>query len=500
MKRLLPSSVIYGFVVTAISCWTFASLAERPDTHGHEIRSSLPSAAEARALLNNTLHHREWIAVPIAPSKSVLAWVVHPSRTGPAPVIVLKGATLKPSDWVRAISDQLGAEGYLVVVSDVLTEVDQFGNESTAGAAVAAETNEIARREAAVRKAVVATPAALRTVADVEVDEAAGRVTVIANRRKAAFALSEAEWPTIVQYLNEQTNNVPMFTLDEHAGHFMGQVPVADATAAEYQVSAKNPRLPADYFTAKSTLLDSTLRSEWVDIPLEGNPTGLHTFVVYPEGTAPTGVVVVMQHGIGLDDWQRALADQIARDGFIAVAPDLWSGTGPNGGNWDASEFIDDAVRAAAGKITPQEAMRRYNAARDYALKLPRANGKSAAIGFCMGGTNSFTFATEVPDLDAAVIFYGGAPSEGFSGPPNEAALAKIEAPVLGFYGENDARVTATVEPTKVIMERLGKYYEPHVYAKTTHSFALFQHIGENPAAIADAWPRTIEFFRKHLQ
>jgi carboxymethylenebutenolidase len=117
-----------------------------------------------------------------------------------------------------------------------------------------------------------------------------------------------------------------------------------------------------------------------------------------------------------------------------------------------------------------------------------------------MGGTNSFTFATEVPDLDAAVIFYGGAPSEGFSGPPNEAALAKIEAPVLGFYGENDARVTATVEPTKVIMERLGKYYEPHVYAKTTHSFALFQHIGENPAAIADAWPRTIEFFRKHLQ
>ncbi len=77
--------------------------------------------------------------------------------------------------------------------------------------------------------------------------------------------------------------------------------------------------------------------------------------------------------------------------------------------------------------------------------------------------------------------------------------MRRITAPVLGFYGENDARVTATVEPTKEAMARLGKTYEPHVYPKVTHSFALFQDIGNNPAAIADAWPRTIALFRKYL-
>ena len=96
-------------------------------------------------------------------------------------------------------------------------------------------------------------------------------------------------------------------------------------------------------------------------------------------------------------------------------------------------------------------------------MKLPRANGKSGSIGFCDGGGQSFRFAGENPALNAAVVYFGT--------PPDDAVMARIKAPVIGFYGENDARVTSTVAPTIEKMEKLGKIYEPHIYPKTTHSF-----------------------------
>jgi carboxymethylenebutenolidase len=214
-------------------------------------------------------------------------------------------------------------------------------------------------------------------------------------------------------------------------------------------------------------------------------------WVEYPEGNGKTGVVIVMQHGTGLDDWMRSVADQIAHEGYIAVAPDIWSGTGANGGGRDSFQFDDDAMKAAA-RIAPPETLRRYKAAWEWAMKLPRANGKSGTIGFCAGGGNSFLFAGEVPELSAAVVFYGT--------PPAEEIMARIKAPVLGFYGENDARVTSTVEPTIAAMKRLGKFFEPHIYPKTTHSFVLFQDIAANQEALKDAWPRAMAFFKQNLK
>ena len=459
------------------------------------VRSTLPTPANVKTLLNTTTRHREWITVPISRSAGVLAWLMYPERSDRAPLVVLISQSPRPTDWTRAVSDQLAAEGYLVVVPDVLTEVDARGERRDAPPDVTSDGREMARRVDAIKTAALELPSANGTVARLELDERGQRIRARAAAGNAEFALSASAWPEVVNYLNAQTRNRPVFVPSEHAEHLMmmqaAQAPGRGAGARGGGLANKDPRLPAGYFTAKSTLANSKLRSEWVDIPLEGSSTKLHTFIVYPEGTAKTGAVIVMQHGVGLDDWQRALADQIAHDGFIAVAPDLWSGTGPNGGNWDSSEFIDDAIRAAAGKITPDETMRRYKAARDYALKLPRANGKSGSIGFCAGGGNSFRFAGEVPELNAAVVFYGT--------PPDEAIMRRIDAPVLGLYGENDARVTATVEPTREAMARLGKVYEPHIYPKTTHSFALFQDIGNNPAAIADAWPRVVALFKKQL-
>lgn len=146
----------------------------------------------------------------------------------------------------------------------------------------------------------------------------------------------------------------------------------------------------------------------------------------------------------------------------------------------------------ATAKITADETQSRFKTAWNYAIKLPHSNGKGATIGFCAGGGSSFRFAAEVPELRAAVVYYGT--------PPTEAEMARIKAPVLGFYGENDARVTSTVEPTIAAMKKLGKVYEPHVYPKATHTFVMFPEIAGNPAAVSDSWPRAIAFMNQHTR
>ena len=457
--------------------------------------SSLPTAANAEARLNATHQHREWTTVPISDSRSVLAWVVHPNRVERAPVVFLTGEGVPADTYTRAVSLELAAEGYLVAVPDVLTEVDQHGIQHDALPAVSGDPAEIERRVNSIQAAVTALPAAQDTIVHMHLSQRDGRIEVRAPGYESSFALSEEAWPTVVDFLNRQTGNrlsdLSMAAHDDHQAMMQQAQRSTGGAQPRDTLADKDPRYPAGFYTARATLLDTSLRSEFVDIPMEGTDVRLHTFVVYPASSEPTGVVLVMHHGVGLDEWQRALAVQVAEDGFIAVAADLWSGTGPNGGNWEDSEFIDDAMRAAAGQVSTDEAMRRYQIAREWAMTLSQANGRTGSIGFCMGGGHSFLFASEVPDHDASVVFYGG--------PPSEEQMARINAPVLGFYGENDARVTATVEPARAAMARLGKQYEAHVYPQVTHSFLLFQEMGSNAAAVEDAWPRTINFFRRHL-
>lgn len=254
-------------------------------------------------------------------------------------------------------------------------------------------------------------------------------------------------------------------------------------------LGAKNPDLPAGAFTASSTIARTTLRHEWVDIPLAGGRR-LHTWIEYPNRTDPTPVVVVMSHEAGLDDWMRAVADQLATQGFIAVAPDILSGRGPNGGNFESFRFAADAVQANE-KLPQDEAVRRYKAALDYALKRPGASARSASLGVGMGGADSFRFAAEVPDLDAAVVFYGVA--------PDQTVLANVKAPVAGFYGEDDPRVMATVRAAEATMKRLGKTYEVHVYPGATQAFLRSTVEGQNTDAGTAAWPAAIQFLRQHL-
>jgi carboxymethylenebutenolidase len=421
----------------------------------------LPTQKNAKAILNSTHRHREWAAG---------AFIVYPERSDRAPVVLLSDDSSPASDWIRAVGDHVAAQGYIAVVPDVSSRAD---------------------RDAA-RKYALSLPASNGKTADLRFDSGSGDVRVDGRQPLA--------WPQAIALLNHQTGNHPVIGVnpnvpEDHSAHIamaMAQT-TGDKKGGPFggrgYPTGKPSDLPAGIFTAKNVLANSKLRKEFVDIPV--GSVKLHTWIEYPDGNDKAPVVIVMQHGPGLDDWQRALADQLALQGFIAVAPDLFSGLGPNGGNYDSFSGPDDVLRTN-GRLTQDEGMRRYKAAWEYGMKLPRTNGKSATVGFCAGGGYSFRFAGEVPDINAAVVYYGT--------PPDEAIMARIKAPVLGFYGDDDARVTATVEPASAAMKKLGKTFEPHIYPHGTHGFLEYQDVGGNPAATSDSWARTIDFLNQYTK
>ncbi|MBV9441684.1 MAG: dienelactone hydrolase family protein, partial [Acidobacteriaceae bacterium] len=169
-------------------------------------------------------------------------------------------------------------------------------------------------------------------------------------------------------------------------------------------------------------------------------------------------------------DWVQDLADQVAAAGYIAVAPDLLSGMGPNGGR--TTSFAQSEATQAVSHLNPDQVTADLNAAADYGLKLPASDGKLFVAGFCWGGGQSFRFATNRSNLAAAFVFYGP--------PPDKDAMARIKAPVYGFYAGNDARIDATIPATQEAMKQLGKAYEPVTYEGAGHGF---MRAGEAPDA-----------------
>jgi carboxymethylenebutenolidase len=233
---------------------------------------------------------------------------------------------------------------------------------------------------------------------------------------------------------------------------------------------------------AKATLEKSPRHREWVTV--KHGDRAVETFVVYPESKGKTPVVLIIHEIFGMTDWVEDLADQVAAAGYIAVAPDLLSGMGPNGGR--SSDFAEGKTVEAVSHLNPDQITSDLNAAADYGLKLPASSGKLFVAGFCWGGSQTFRFATNRADLAAAFVFYGG--------PPEKEAMARIKTPVYGFYGGNDARIGATIPDTIVQMKALGKAYEPVTYEGAGHGF---MRAGEAPDATdankkarADAWVR----------
>jgi carboxymethylenebutenolidase len=245
--------------------------------------------------------------------------------------------------------------------------------------------------------------------------------------------------------------------------------------------------------TAREALENSPRHGEYVDISHPGSDRTITTWVVYPERSERAPLVIVIHEIYGLTDWIKAVADQLAADGFIALAPDFVSGMGPRGGNTDAFENRNDLV-ATIRSITPDDAAGILDAVGQYARTIPAGTGTIATIGYCWGGAMSFYYATAQEELDAAVVFYGTS--------PDTERLSSITAPVLGLYGEDDARVNVTIEPAANEMERLGKSFSYEIYDGAGHGFLRNQsgREGANRRASEKAWARTIEFLRETLE
>lgn len=227
---------------------------------------------------------------------------------------------------------------------------------------------------------------------------------------------------------------------------------------------ASSPTFAQDW--AKTRLGASPRHREYVT--LKHGDRSLQAFVVYPEVSGKAPVVVLIHEIFGLSDWVKVMADELAAAGYIVVAPDLLSGSGPNGGGTDSYPGMDAITKAVSG-LNPDVVNADLDAAADYGKKLPASNGTVASAGFCWGGGKSFAFAAHRKDLAAAFVFYGPPPSE----------FASITAPVYGFYAGNDARIDATLPATIESMKAAGKKFEPVTYDGAGHGF---MRAGEDPA------------------
>ncbi len=268
-------------------------------------------------------------------------------------------------------------------------------------------------------------------------------------------------------------------------------VPLALLTvlATGTTLSGQQQPLPASEETARARLNSSPRHGEWVKVQSGGDT--INAWVVYPERSDSAPVVLVIHEIYGLTDWIRSVADQLAAEGYIAIAPDILTGKGPAGGG---TESVDrDGAVALVRALDRSEVFVRLNATAQYANSLPSAQDTLAVIGFCWGGSTSFAYAAAQANLSAAVVYYGSSPSA--------EALARIQAPVLALYGGDDARVNKTIPAAEKEMKRLGKSYQPKIYDGAGHGFLRAQEgrDGANMRASEQAWPEMIGFLRKEL-
>jgi carboxymethylenebutenolidase len=226
---------------------------------------------------------------------------------------------------------------------------------------------------------------------------------------------------------------------------------------------------------ARQRVAKSPRHREWVKI--KNGTREVNSFVVYPENKNKATAVIVIHEIFGMSDWVQSLTDQLAEAGYVAIAPDLLSGMGPNGGGTES--LSGNAVGQAIQSLPPDQITADLNAVADYIAKVPASNGKIVVTGYCWGGGQSFRYATNNPNIKAAFVFYGPAPASA-DGTPDKAALAKITAPVYGFYAGNDARINATLPKTTEAMTELKKKYEPVTYEGAGHGF---MRAGEAPDA-----------------
>lgn len=249
--------------------------------------------------------------------------------------------------------------------------------------------------------------------------------------------------------------------------------------------------LPAGAADVADRLAHSPRHGEYVTIRT-GPSDSVRAWVVYPERATKAPVVVLIHEIYGLSTWLRGVTDQLAADGYIAIAPDLLTGKATPAAGSDT--LTQAAATAAIRTLNMDDVQRQLAAVGRYGMSLPSAEQRYATLGFCWGGGVSFAHAVANPaGLRAAIVYYGTS--------PELASLVNVHVPVLGLYAGDDARVVATVPPADSAMRALGKSFDPHIFPGAGHGFLRQQdgRSGANMSATRQSWPLTVAFLRAHL-
>jgi carboxymethylenebutenolidase len=268
-----------------------------------------------------------------------------------------------------------------------------------------------------------------------------------------------------------------------------GGLPATTDAVGVTALTAEDTSLPADAEHVAKRLVSSPRHAEWVMVRTAQGDS-VRSWVVYPQRRDRAPVVVVIHEIYGLSSWVRGVADQLAAEGFIAIAPDLLTMSSvPRSADTVATQEATAAIRT----LSAEQIQREIDAVAAYGMSLPSAQKRYGIVGFCWGGGISFLHATHSPSLGASVVYYGVSPAA--------SQLRSIRAPVLGLYGGNDARVDATIPAADSALSALGRTYVHNIYDGAGHGF-LRQLSGMNGAnlnAARKAWPATIAWFRKYL-
>ena len=295
--------------------------------------------------------------------------------------------------------------------------------------------------------------------------------------------------------------------MDDHMSHMaagdLASPPPTTSSAVQGDMS-----IPASANGAPARLKASPRHAEWVKLAWEpGSKDSLMAWIVYPStSSAKTPVVVVVHENTGLIPWVRGVADQVAAEGFIAIAPDLLSRVrgGPS-----TEPLARDSVGKIIAGVNSVERNRGISAVARYAMSQPSAAPRYAVIGYCWGGSTTWMHVINggVPGFAGGVAFYGLPPMDGAV--PSRDSLAKIKTPIMLLSGSKDARIGAAMPGLDSAMKAMGKSYFGKNYEGAVHGFLRAQDDPKatrdeaeeqaNLAATKDGWPRTVAFLKTNL-
>ncbi len=241
--------------------------------------------------------------------------------------------------------------------------------------------------------------------------------------------------------------------------------------------------------TTIEQLEKSPRHHEWVDVPY-GDGDTVRCFLTYPEVKGKADSVIVIHENRGLTDWVRLVGDKLAAEGFVAICPDFLTGKAPGGGG--TADFENsDAARTAIYELDQEKITHALKSIVTHLRGLDSTTDQVSVVGYCWGGGQTFSIATEVPTLKSANVFYGR---------PAESGHKNIGCPVYGYYGENDNRINASIPDTEEKMKEAGKTYKPVIYSGAGHGF-LRAGMDEDASntemkAVKDAWERLVSILK----